>query len=534
MRARASGYDYIIVGAGSSGCVLANRLSEDANACVLLLEAGGRDIHPYIHVPLGLGGMHRKRMFDWGYESEPEPELNNRRIEAARGKVLGGSSSINVMAFTRGHAGDYDRWANERGAAGWAYRDVLPYFKRIETWEDGESEYRGGSGPMGVEWAKTKDPLFDAWREAGKAAGFPTTDDYNGASAEGFGRGQYSIHHGHRASSSNAYLKPIRHRANLTIATNAYATRVLFTGSRATAVEYRRGGETVTATADKEILLAGGTYNTPQLLMLSGIGPAEDLRRLGVAAVADLPVGKNLQEHVAAQMWFARKTPGPFRDVMRFDRMALAMPLAYFFGIGAATVVPGGLHAFVKTEPALAVPDIEFMFRGAPAGVHLWFPFLKPSYADGFGLRPALLHPESRGVVKLHSADPAAPPRIFLNLLSHPSDLPRLREGFFRAREIAYQKAIDPFRGKELAPGDDVKNSAQVDAWIRKVANTAHHPVGTCAIGSVLDSDLRVWGFENLRVVDASAMPDIVSGHTNACVLMIAEKAADMIRGRAA
>ncbi len=530
---RQNGYDYIIVGAGSAGCVLANRLSEDARARVLLLEAGGRDTHPYIHVPLGLGAMHKKRMFDWGYDSEPEPELNNRHIEAARGKVLGGSSSINVMAFTRGHPGDYDRWANERGAPGWSYKDVLAYFKRIESWEEGESEYRGGSGPMGVEWAKTEDPLFDAWRDAGVAAGFSVTDDYNGRHAEGFGRGQYSIRHGRRSSASNAYLRPVRQRANLTVVTGALVTRVLFKNTRAVGVAYAQGSEIVNAHADKEVVLAGGTFNTPQVLMLSGIGPAEHLRGHGIEVLADLPVGENLQDHVAAQMWFERKTPGPFRDVMRFDRMALAMPLAYFFGIGAATIVPGGLHAFVKTDPSLPVPDIEFMFRGAPAGAHLWFPFVRPAYRDGFGLRPCLLHPESRGSIRLRSADPAATVRIFLNILSDPRDLERLRGGFLRARDIARQPAMDPFRGQELSPGRGVTAPDQIDAWIRKVAITAHHPVGTCAMGSVLDPELRVRGLESLRVVDASAMPDLISAHTNACVLMIAEKAADMIRGQA-
>jgi choline dehydrogenase-like flavoprotein len=530
------GYDYIIVGAGSAGCVLANRLSEDDAARVLLLEAGGRDTHPFIHIPLGMGKLHDWGLFDWGYHTEPEANLNGRKIEAARGKVLGGSSSINVMAYTRGHAGDYDRWA-QKGARGWSYADVLPYFKRCEGWDGGENPWRGNGGPLGTQWAKTDDPLFDAWLEAAAAAGYPVTKDYNGGQQEGFGRGQYTIRNGRRSSSATAFLKPARRRKNLTVVTGAQATRVLMRGTRATGIEYLLSGETRTASAEREVILAGGAFNTPQLLMLSGIGPSAHLAEFDIKPVLDLPVGKNLQDHLAVLLMYTRPQPGRFHREMRFDRMAWNMIRAYLFGSGPGTVVPGGLHAFIKTRPELAVPDVEFMFRGLPPGAHLWMPGWKAPYADGFGIRPALLHPDSRGEILLRDADPRTPMRIRYNFFSAPNDLPTLREGVRRAREVAHQKAMDPFRGEESSPGLNVRTDAEIDAFIRSTAITAHHPCATCPMGlgpdAVLDADMRVRGAEGLRVVDASAMPDLVGAHINACVLMMAEKASDMIRGRA-
>ena len=530
-------YDYVIVGAGSAGCVLAGRLSEDAGARVLLLEAGPRDTDPLIHVPIGIGRMHARRKHDWGYDSEPEDALGGRRVEALRGKVLGGSSSINVMACVRGNAGDYDRWARN-GCPGWSHADVLPWFRRCETWEGGEDPWRGGSGPLGVEFSRSRDPLFPDWIEAGKTAGFGATEDYNGARQEGFGRSQWTIRGGRRCSAAAAWLRPALGRANLTVATRAHAERVVLEGGRAVGVAYRRGGAAREARAEREVILAAGAFNSPQLLMLSGIGPADHLRGAGVAPMIDLPgVGGGLQDHLAVTVTVARRAPGHFHAAMRGDRLAFNLARAWLAGSGPATWLPNGLHGFVRTRPGLAVPDVQFITRGAAPDARPWLPVVRPAWEDAFAMRPVLLHPESRGAVRLRSADPRAPVLIFQNFLSAGSDMETLRRGVRAAREVLAQPALARHRAAELAPGTGAAADGDLDAWIRATAVTAHHPAGTCRMGTdegaVLDPELRVRGVDGLRVVDAAAMPDLVSGNINACVLMMAEKASGLIAGRA-
>lgn len=530
-------YDYIIVGAGSAGCTLANRLTEDGHATVLLLEAGGADRDPLIHVPLGWGKILSDRLHDWGYFTEPEPHLENRRVECARGRVLGGSSSVNAMAYVRCHPADFDRW-EAQGCEGWSYAHALPYFRRSEDWEGGASEVRGAGGPLTTTENVYPDPLVQAWFDAGKAAGFAVTNDYNGPNNEGFCVMQSTIRRGRRCSAAVAYLRPALPRSNLTVTTNALAQRVIFEGDRAVGVEFARGGRTEIARATREIVLAGGVINSPQLLMLSGIGPPEQLKACGIETkVALAGVGQNLQDHIGVGLEFQRVADGPFVGYLRYDRLALAMLRAYFLGQGFATEMPGPVMAFLKSEPGLAQPDIQFLTRFVPPESQPWFPGYRKRPTDAFMCRAAVLHPESRGEVKLRSANPQEPVAIYQNFLSAEADWKTLRTGFDLVRDVAHQKPLDAYRGPELQPGRDVRSRAEIDAFIRRTAWTVHHPLGTSKMGpdrdemAVVDPALRVRGVEGLRVVDASVMPDMLGGNINAPVIMMAEKAADLIRG---
>lgn len=530
-----SEHDYVIVGAGSAGCTLAYRLGEDADTRILVLEAGNWSSDPWISIPLGWGRILQRRLHDWMYFAEPEDVVGGRAIECARGKVVGGSSSINAMGYVRGHSSDYDRWA-AAGLTSWSYARVLPYFKRQETWERGENAWRGGSGPLPTRDSRYADPLVDAYIAAAEAAGHARNPDYNAAEQEGFGRLQSNIHNGRRWSGVDAYLKPAMRRGNVTVLTRAHATRVVFENARAVGIQYVRNGEKRIVRATREVILCGGVINTPQLLMLSGIGAPQDLRSHGIEVkVSLLGVGKNLQDHISAAVPYSRRAAGPFVKNLRLDRLAMELAKAYVLGTGFATDLPSGVTGFFRTHYAGRVPDMQMLFHAGPLSAGPYLPPFNNPPVDGFGARAVLLRPESRGEVRLTSGDPLAPPRIRQNFLATERDWEVLRAGLRVLREIGSESAMAPFVGKELL--SDYSDSA-LNAHIRATAITAHHPLGTSRMGppgdstAVVDQELRVFGVESLRVVDASVMPDLVGGNINAPVVMIAEKAADFIRRR--
>jgi 4-pyridoxate dehydrogenase len=531
-------FDYIVVGAGSAGCTLANRLSADGRVRVLLLEAGGWDRHPLLKLPLGWGKVLLDRLYDWGYDTEPEEALDGRRIEVARGKVIGGSSSINAMAYVRGHRGDYDRWAAQ-GLGEWSYEKVLPYFRKQESWEGGASEFRGGDGPLATRKARYQDPLIDAYLADARAMGYRFNDDYNGAEQDGFARMQMTIRRGHRESAATAYLHPVLTRENLTVRTDSLVTRVAIEGKRAVGVEYVCGGNRHFVEAAHEIVLCGGAINSPQVLMLSGVGDPAQLAQHGIGVKARLPgVGRNLQDHIAALLVYERRDCSPLLRAMRADRLLCTLGEGFFRGKGFATELPGGLTAFVRSGADEPLPDIQLLFIAGSLAARPYLPPFSQPFVDTFACRIVLLRPRSRGTVALASADPARPPEIRQNLLSQEDDWRRLSAGIRIFRELAQMPRVSAHVAREIGPGKAIEGEAELRAYVRKTAVTAHHPCGTCRMGNdeaaVVDQELRVHGVDGLRVVDASVFPDLVGGNINAPVIMIAEKAAESLLGRGA
>lgn len=527
-------FDYVIVGAGSAGCVLANRLTEDGGHNVLLLEAGGKDSNPWLHIPLGYGKVFDDPKVNWCYATEPDPTCGNRRIVQPRGKVLGGSSSINGMVYIRGNAADYDHW-RQLGNPGWSYDDVLPYFRKLEDNVRGADEFHGTGGPQAVSEQRDFHPLGRAHLEAAVQAGHPLNPDFNGARQEGFGRYQVTQRTGRRWSTARGYLRPARKRANLTVETGAFANRVLFEGRRAVGVEYTVGDETRVVRPRAEVILALGAFNSPQLLQLSGIGPAALLREHGIDVVADMPgVGADMQDHYLVRTVYRCKQPVTLNDVMQSPVRKAGTMLRYILfrrGMMAMAAVPTG--GFFRSDPSLATPDLQHHIvlysNGGASGKH------GSSLHEFSGLSATviMLRPESRGTVEIGSADPRQAPLIKSRYLASDSDARALMRGVRAVQEIMRQPALEPFVGEAVEPGADVVSDDDVIEYLRNFGNTGFHPTSTCRMGvdetAVVDPRLRVHGFAGLRVVDASIMPAVTSGNTNAPVIMIAEKASDMI-----
>jgi choline dehydrogenase len=530
MKTHTDSFDYIVVGAGTAGCVLANRLTASGRHRVLLLEAGGHDRNIWIHIPLGYGKLFTNRKVNWLYASEPEPELNNRHIIQPRGKVLGGSSSINGLLYVRGQPADFDHW-RQLGNSGWSFEDVLPYFRRAEDQERGEDALHGVGGPLAVSDVCEPHPLCEAFIEAAQQAGFPRNDDFNGPTQEGAGYFQLTARRGRRWSTAVGYLRQARRWPNLAIVSNALANRILFSGRRAIGVEYRRGDTTCVAHANAEIVVAGGTFNSPQLLQLSGLGPSALLRSLGIDVVADLPgVGAELQDQLQVRMQYRCTEPITMNDVIHSWRHRTGAGLRYvLFRKGLLAIGAGYAGGFFRTNPLAATPDVQvhfIIFSADTAGAALHsFP--------GFIASVCQLRPESRGFVRITSADPRQPPAIQPRYLSSAFDRDTVIAGMKLLRRIMQQPAMRRYIAEERAPDPRCTSDAELLAFARETGTTVFHPTSTCRMGcdppAVVDERLRVHGIERLRVVDGSIMPTVVSGNTNAAIVMIAEKGADMI-----
>jgi choline dehydrogenase len=524
-------YDYVVVGAGSAGCVLANRLSEDGRFSVLLLEYGGSDRSIFIQMPTALSIPMNMPRYNWGYQSEPEPQLGGRRMQTPRGKVLGGSSSINGMVYVRGNPLDFERW-EEEGARGWSYRHVLPYFRRAETRAEGGDVYRGDSGPLQTTYGTLSNPLHGAWLAAAREAGYPLSSDLNGFQQEGFGRLDMTVGAGRRCSAANAYLRPALARANLTVHTHALATMIEFSNRRASAVHYRHGETQRLARARREIILSAGPINSPQLLKLSGIGAPAELAALGIALVHALPgVGENLQDHLEFYFQMASRLPITLYSTQNlWSKFLIGLRwLVRKDGLGASNHFETG--GFIRSRAGIRYPDLQYHFL--PMAVSYDGKSLATEH--GFQAHIGPMRSKSRGTVKLNSADPLDPPRIRFNYLSHPDDWSEMRACVRLTRELFSQPAFAAYRGREIQPGAGIQSDEQIDEFIRAHIETAYHPSGTCRMGAtndpraVVDPEGRVIGTQALRVVDSSIMPSITTGNLNAPTIMLAEKLADAI-----
>lgn len=525
-------HDFIVIGAGSAGSAVAARLSEQSSNRVLLLEAGGRDQHLTLKMPLLFTSL-RTSPFDWGYATDPEPYAADRVVPAPRGKVLGGSSSVNGMMYSRGHPKDYDEWA-AMGAEGWSYEEVLPFFKKSESNWRGEGPHHGGSGPLKVTPYRSNEPIAQAIRETARSMQYRVLDDFEAGNPEGFALPDSTTFRGRRASASQAFLAPARHRDNLKVVTGAHVTKILVENGRAVGVNYRIGEQSVTARAGREVVLSGGAYASPQILMLSGIGPAEHLREMGIAVVRDSPgVGKGLQEHPLVPTSFALKRASLFSRYMRADRMALAVLTWLLTGRGIPGSVPLSSIAYYKSRPDLDRPDLENVFMSTSLAARIWFPGWRTAVPDALTSLNVVLRPNSRGFVKLRSSDPHDAPRIQFNFLEDAEDLRLLRHAIRWTRDFVRQAPLADFVGEEIFPGKGVDSDAALDGFIRQIVTTGQHPTSTCRMGveadAVVDPQLRVRGVDGLRVADASIMPTLIGGHTNAPSIMIGEKAAAMI-----